>query len=187
MVKLICNGCKHWGTAERSDLTKFHYCSKFPYADSKERKTWCGGKYKVTKNRNMKAEKLMIGDWVLTLDSTHKEKVFAQVDAIEEGKRSILVTRECSNWFVDIDWIEPVPLISGILEKNGFVLKEEEVGAYGVNIASYYTRDDVPFEVFCDGEPFAIWFKDPVNIGYVHELQHALRLCRIEKELVIIW
>ena len=68
----------------------------------------------------MKAIELMIGDCVLTLDATHKEKVFAQVDAIEEGKRSILVTRECSNWFVDIDWIEPIPLTEKILEKNGF-------------------------------------------------------------------
>lgn len=31
----------------------------------------------------MKATELMICDWVLTLDSTQKEKVFAQVDAID--------------------------------------------------------------------------------------------------------
>ena len=133
----------------------------------------------------MNAEELMIGDWVLTLDSTHEEKVFAQVDAIEEGKRSILVTRECSNWFVDIDWIEPVPLTPEIFEKNGFVLKAEDVGAFGVNIVPYYMRDDVPFEFFCDGEPFAIWFKDPVNIAFAYQLQHALRLFGIEKEIVL--
>lgn len=78
-----------------------------------------------------------------------------------------------------------IELTPEILEKNGFVLKEDEKGAYGVNIAPYYTRDDVPFEVFCDGEPFAIWFKDPINIKYVHQLQHALHLCGIEKEIVL--
>jgi hypothetical protein len=81
--------------------------------------------------------------------------------------------------------IKPIPLMPEILEKNGFILKEEEKGVYGVDIAPYYTRDDVPFEVFCDGEPFAIWFKDPVNIKYVHQLQNAMRLCGIEKEIVL--
>lgn len=80
---------------------------------------------------------------------------------------------------------DPIPLTPKILEKNEFTLKEDEKGMYGVTIAPYYTRDDVPFEVFCDGEPFAIWFKDPVNIKYVHQLQHALRLCGIEKEMIL--
>jgi hypothetical protein len=44
---------------------------------------------------------------------------------------------------------------------------------------------DFLFEVFCDGEPFAIWFQEPVNIRYVHELQHALKLCGINKNIVI--
>ena len=80
---------------------------------------------------------------------------------------------------------EPIPLTPEILEQNGFVLKEEEVGMYGVEIAPHYTRDDLPFEVFCDGEPFAVWFKDPVNIKYVHQLQHAMRFCGIEKEIIV--
>ena len=131
----------------------------------------------------MKAKELMIGDWVECVDSTHKKKVYAQIDAIEEGQTCILVRLDNCNWFLDISFIKPIPLTQKILEKNGFVLKSEDVGAFGVNIVPYYTRDDVPFEVFCDGEPFAIWFKDPVNIAFVHELQHTLRLCGIEKEI----
>ena len=56
---------------------------------------------------------------------------------------------------------------------------------YGVTTAPHYLCKGVPFEVFCDGEPFAIWFKEPVNIKYVHQLQHALSLCEIEKEIVL--
>ena len=119
----------------------------------------------------------MIGGWVM---NTYNQK--------PEQVREI---RECMvmldyNDLYDYDEIEPIPLTPEILEKNGFVLKEEEVGAYGVNIAPYYTRNDVPFEVFCDGEPFAIWFKDPVNIAFVHQLQHALRLCGIKKEEIVL-
>ena len=78
-----------------------------------------------------------------------------------------------------------IPLTPKILEKNGFEYKEGEQGMYGVTIAPYYTRKDVPFELFCDGDPFAIWFKDEVAIKYVHQLQHALRLCGIEKTIEI--
>lgn len=29
----------------------------------------------------------------------------------------------------------------------------------------------------------AVWFDDPVDIKYVHQLQHVLRLCGAEKEI----
>ena len=144
----------------------------------------------------MKANELMIGDWVLTLDSTHKEKVFAQVDAIEEGQHSILVTRECSNWFVDIDWIEPILLTPEILEKNGFVPKFSDGGLTKyliykdivdglhemyMRIFYFNTKEkEHKLECFdCRTGGIQIWIK------YVHQLQHALRLCGIEKEIVL--
>lgn len=117
----------------------------------------------------------MVCDWIL---DSH---VYAQVTSITcDG-----IIETTHNEFSNIELVEPIPLTPEILEKNGFTLKEEEKGIYGVTIAPYYTRDDVPFEVFCDGEPFAIWFKEPVNIKYVHQLQHALRLCGIEKEITL--
>lgn len=85
----------------------------------------------------------------------------------------------------DFSWIESVPITSEILEKNGFEYKEGEIGMYGVTIAPHYICDDVPFEVFCDGEPFAIWFREPVNIKFVHQLQHAMRLCGITREIIL--
>jgi hypothetical protein len=133
----------------------------------------------------MEAKELMIGDWVECVDSTHKKKVYAQIDAIEEGQTCILVRLDNCNWFLDISFIKPIPLTCKILENNGFELKEEEIGMYGATTAPHYLCKGVPFEVFCDGEPFAIWFKEPVNIKYVHQLQHALSLCEIEKEIVL--
>lgn len=139
----------------------------------------------------MKTEDLMIGDWVLTLESTHKEKVFAQVDAIEEGKHSILVTRECSNWFVDVDWIEPISLTSEILEKNGFRKSVSPPGIhakcyeinnkdekYCLTIANYNEYKRLLLDIDSeDSECFNI------KCDYVHQLQHALRLCGIKKEI----
>lgn len=117
----------------------------------------------------MKAEELMLGDWVLE-GGLYPHKVGCLDEQIDG------MLPECYS---------PIPLTQEILEKNGFVLKEEEAGMFGVKIAPHYIRDDVPFEVFCDGEPFAIWFKDPVNIEYVHQLQQAMRLCGIDKEIVV--
>ena len=140
----------------------------------------------------IKDNELMIGDWVLTLDATHKEKVFAQVDAIEEGKRSILVTRECSNWFVDIDWIEPIPLTTEILEKNGFVIKKKwaQKGNFGNNpLIMWHYDDDITTRDF--KHELEIHQNDTgkvhvsVQCDYVHELQHAMKLCGIKVEIEI--
>ena len=123
----------------------------------------------------------MIGDWVLTLESTHKEKVYAQIWAIEEGQTSILVKKDNCNWFVDIEWIEPIPLTPEILEKNGF--------RHGCYVGGYYSPD-CPFRVFTKTEGtcgFTTLFDDEIHFSciFVHQLQHALSLCGIEKEITI--
>ena len=131
----------------------------------------------------MDSKELMLGDWIYVPhngNATH----YARVIGIYS--RDVVSTElDKMSGLIKADALEPISLTPEILEKNGFVLKEEEVGMYGVKIAPHYTRDDLPFEVFCDGDPFAIWFNNPVNIKYIHELQHALRLCGIEKEITI--
>ena len=127
----------------------------------------------------MKAEDLMVGDWVLLFD----DKI-AKVDCI--GNTEVFLSDETGlDWQVTYEHIRPIFLTPEILELNGFVLQENEVGLYGVTIAPHYTRDDLPFEVFCDGDPFAIWFSDPIDIAYVHQLQHVIRLCGVNREIVL--
>lgn len=122
----------------------------------------------------MKVTELMIGDWVYNSLTDLTFQVYPQFFSQWSNRLE---------QFIAI--IKPIPLTPEILEKNGFKYKEGEIGMYGVEITPCYLRDDVPFEVFCDGEPFAIWFKEPISIKYVHQLQHALRLCGIEKEIVL--
>ena len=120
----------------------------------------------------------MIGDWVLTLDPTHEEKVQAQIWAIEEGQTSILVKKDITNWFVDIEWIEPIPLNPEILEKNGFEYNEHPFvqGWEQFGLTLYHGGDG--YRVNC-GQNVAL------QLDSVHQLQHALRLCGIEKEITI--
>ena len=124
----------------------------------------------------MEAKELMIGDWVECVDSTHKKKVYAQIDAIEEGQTCILVRLDNCNWFLDISFIKPIPLTPEILEKNGFIKESREC-----------QRNTLQYCVLTDG----LWIDiSEVNyfegkLEFVHQLQHALRFCGITREIII--
>lgn len=124
----------------------------------------------------MKANELMIGDWVKQKHSG----LLLKVCAIEPP----YVRAEGEGGQFHEDTIEPIPLTENILKANGFEEHVGEKGAYGVTTAPYFKRDDSP-EVFCDGHPFAVWFDEPVDIKHVHQLQHVLRLYGAEKELIV--
>ena len=132
----------------------------------------------------MKASEIQIGDWLyykgqfnafhFKVESITKKKVGYHAEP--NGHRM---------YYLRLSECKPIPLTPEILEKNGFKYKEGETGMYGVTTAPHYICDGVPFEVFCDGEPFAIWFKEPVDIKFAHQLQQALRLCGTEKEIIL--
>lgn len=122
----------------------------------------------------MTAKEFMIGDWVECVDSTHKKKVYAQIDAIEEGQTCILVRLYNCNWFLDISFIKPIYLTREILEKNGFVVETRDCESLQYCELVDGLWIDIRGENFFEGK-----------LEYVHQLQHAFRLCEIEKEIVL--
>ena len=73
----------------------------------------------------------------------------------------------------DFSWIEPIPLTAEILEKNGFVLDGE----------SWWYKD---FRiVLSSSKGVSLVCGRQIKFCYVHELQHALRLCGIDKEIIL--
>lgn len=116
----------------------------------------------------------MIGDWVM-----YNPNVFIE-DEYETAKE----------WFPtqinngeDIDLaIEgcyaPIPLTPEILEKNGFT-KDLDLD----NVHYWFTLIDehIRFSILHVRNVFQ-WL-GPLDFKYVHELQHALRLCGIKKEI----
>ena len=119
----------------------------------------------------MKATELMIGDWVSVEDL-----IRCRVDKIFQDYVVCLDKRDNEI----IGNIMPIPLTAEILEKNGF----EQTG-------------DSTFSISDDGMRFnATWWRESLfyvgvyrrdnnsqnehfslNVRYVHELQHILRLC----------
>ena len=143
----------------------------------------------------MKATELMIGDFIECVDSTHKNKVYAQVCAIEEGQTCILVEKDCSNWFLDISFIKPIPLTPEILEKNGIFKHKFEGHLEECYSTSANPISNEQFILWEETDRFELVLRHIVDnltyselrckVRYVHELQHALRVCGIEREIVL--
>ena len=129
----------------------------------------------------MKAKELMIDDWVCLEDDPTPR----QVDFIRTGEVGLYW-----NKIVTPPYIKPILLTPEILEKNGWTYNDEDEkfapqtwvggglmlqdaddGGYRIVVTSDWDDEDT------NNTPFVIL--------YVHELQHALKLRRIKKEIVL--
>lgn len=134
----------------------------------------------------MKATDLMIGDWVLI--SVWGCKPFpSKVTSINynsyQGKDFVDWIDTEDEEEIGMYNVQPISLTPEILEKNGF------------------RYSDLPFENFYEGYGLQIhggnyadghsnWYiicgiNVAMNVTYVHELQHALKLCGIDKNIVL--
>lgn len=128
------------------------------------------------KANELKATDLMVGDWVMSFGAPHKV-VGIRTDMFEPH----IKTDMSDTWYEEgiENLLESIPLTPEILEKNGFYRSEiptrDEIG-------HYYHRKTAPSSIFVsmsfdDGRDFGN------EIKYVHQLQHILRLCGINKEI----
>lgn len=138
----------------------------------------------------MRNSDLQIGDYVRFKRT--KEKVFVfEID----GDRNVINNEPdgyCSEKNIDIDAVEPIPLTSEILEKNGFdkflglgrfvskYIKTQEVS---IMIDVLFCKDshivvDIEKQSFVEGTRNSLHSCD---IQALHELQHALRLCGLNE------
>jgi hypothetical protein len=89
--------------------------------------------------------------------------------------------------------LEPIPLTPEILEKNGFKLNEAVEDYYCIydgidNRVSLcnnkaYINSVNEWLVYIDSEDYSTIAS--CELTYLHELQHILRLCKIDKEIVV--
>ena len=119
----------------------------------------------------MKANELMIGDWV--------------IGGSEEPFKIGIIDPDFLHW----NEVQPIPLTPEILEKNGFekALQLSDIEPFDTDEEGnkYYSYNKTlwgwwqPDNIFCIPDNGLGW----LNIKYVHELKHALRLCGIEKTI----
>lgn len=144
----------------------------------------------------MKANELMIGDWVRIDEPDkyagatgqiqslmyHREDDAAYFNVFIQGKFGYVSRDVCS------DDIRPIPLTADILEKNGF----ENIGDDTYQLEEkpcWFWVDFFRHTYGCEYDTSTYEYEDDEHrlklygIPSVHELQHALRLCGIEKEI----
>lgn len=130
----------------------------------------------------MDAKDLMIGDWVMT------EVGIMRVAQIFKNHIDCNVPTGSKIW--KITTIEPIPLTPEILEKNGFKRVRDKLGRVFYSIADDYfdlTIDEITDSIWCiEYDDLEAHFPTCRNlVAHVHELQHVLRLCGVEKEITI--
>ena len=140
----------------------------------------------------MRPEEIMIGDYVNFLidieggDTDYDPKV-AQYQPMKIVSLSSWVNNDgevesAEGVINDIDQVKPIPLTPEILEKNGFELQRDksELGT----LDTYWLGSELgTFRIhkLNNGDyQFGL-----AKIRNIHELQHALRLSGIEKEITV--
>lgn len=153
----------------------------------------------------MKVEDLMIGDWVHLIRTTHNVSFPDNGVIQDEGYTTIYtpikittVSENCVSYYsnklkiyitVSSEEIEPIPLTSEILKKNDILYRKSSF-YYIINDdkdleCTHYiyqtVQDDWAIGVDTGAYDCSVF----ARIKYVHELQHALKLCGIDKEILV--
>lgn len=126
----------------------------------------------------MKANELMIDDWVLHEGEPYQIRQLGiyGVDRDGEDYPAVCVGKPKGVGLIaERNEIEPIPLTAEILEKNGFSDKYAEDD---LSYATDYCGDVIGVHICGKGG-----IMDEMYFNYVHELQHALKLCRIDKTI----
>lgn len=134
----------------------------------------------------MKIAELSIGDWVRDSNG-----IIAKVRGIENWDDGYILnvqTVSGSICALSATGALPIPLTPEILEKNGFVRKDgyrfvnidmlSTVEKYGNKYYDYHN-------IYKKGKTYRPIRVEADNIRYVHQLQHAMRLAGIEKEIEV--
>lgn len=131
----------------------------------------------------MKATELMIGDWAIFNRNPLKVQAIDSRDSEIVAEDGIFCTEE-SRWAYTADKVEGVPLTPEILEKNGFCFVKSSDKDTVWN--GWWIYKDLELGVCCldreDNWPCYINIDDSnIKCEYVHQLQHALRLCGLNE------
>lgn len=129
----------------------------------------------------MRIEELSVGDWVAFGGKKYRIKI------IDSPYHSVTLWGNNKQREESVELISPIPLTAEMLEKNG--LEYEDDG----NDAIIFLCCDMYWARYCVGDTFwkvGIHSQDRLDavicdVQNVHQLQHALRLAGVEKEIKV--
>lgn len=127
---------------------------------------------------------LSVGDWV-EYEGLHYPITFVGYGEGGDGSLVNLIRPDLSCFTCKISDIHPIPITPEVLEKNGFE---------STTNPNVFTLTHGELQLYVSKE-FDGWYMSFVNFrerlcilqvirrGYIHQLQHALRLAGVEKEI----
>lgn len=119
----------------------------------------------------MKPSELMKGDWVMNTQNQQPEQV------CEIREHMVMLDY---NDLYEYDEFEPIPLTDAILKINGFQYYHKNFASLTPNHPFRLEMVEWPDENGKGG----LWVVGGIiKIRYVHELQNALKVCEIDKEI----
>lgn len=157
----------------------------------------------------MKANEIMLGDWVIATNNGAVPLPSEVSDMLPRAGKVVGIDCDCVILeFVDfgfmLDRIEPISLTPEILEKNGFEKKAERFRHNEYELVLNPNTEDEHYLIVrlhpanenCDLMWAYIYYSPASRIDLntietkivncsVHELQHTLRLCGIDADIVI--
>lgn len=128
----------------------------------------------------MKPNELMIGDWVIRRGVPEEPMHICDMN-VSAG--TVYLDQDGCGVAEKFENIEPITLTPKIFKKNGFVCAdlpfEDFYAGYGLSIyGGEYADEHSNWYIICG-------INVSMNVTHVHELQHAFKLCEIEKEIVL--
>lgn len=127
----------------------------------------------------MSTTDLMAGDLVLITEPDDYHGYIGKVVIVNNETGYIMVFLENHGYHdVFCDDVQPILLMPEILEKNGFI---KTISEDGLHYRYTLTEGNISFSVLYANGVFQWIF--PIDIKYVHKLQHILKFCEIKRKL----
>ncbi len=130
----------------------------------------------------MKATELMIGDWV----QGHLPNTIAKVVGIPNETRVAVIGGK-TYMELSADDIQPIPLTEKILRRNCIFDHPQGSKYYHLGDDFYLLENIIGSYVICvkyyDG--YVYDYKEVIGCEFVHELQHAIRMLNVDKEIIL--
>ena len=135
----------------------------------------------------MTTKELMVEDYI-TFSDVQNDSYCPKLKVVIIDKEDVYVSVDGDPVvdMLDSKDLAGIPLTPEILEKNGFGYIEKDE-----NLSHYYLGEphfckDMNLHIGTDntGRFWLNYYNNAIyGLRYVHQLQHAIRLCRIEKEI----
>ena len=130
----------------------------------------------------LKISDLSVGDWVIC---NGFKATIAGYNA-ESGSIQVLTKQKNKMWF-GIDDISPIPIKAEILERNGFesTTKPNVFTLTHGKLQLYVSKELDGWAMSFVNFMERLYYLQVIRKSYIHELQHALRLAGVEKEITL--